>query len=462
MIKWPIIIVISFLPVSFNGQEWNMLVENNQFASSYFTQFESLNDDILVLGYWNVNGNDEQYAGFVLSDSDVAPFGPVTENGRGYCFVAELSGISFLGGSFKNYFGLDAADKIAGISGDTWFSLGQGICLNTATVLDLEIFQNKLVACGSISEIDCNDEIQWMQFGMWDGNQWSTMGGVWGGIEPRKLIHYDNKLFVLGRFESVSLDNSFENSINTQNIAYFDGNAWGEPLNGVNGNLYDAYVDQENNILYVGGFCTLASGIPVANVAAWDGSNWHSVGDNLTGDIYALEMYQGQLYAGGVHVLSEEGTLAYFDGVNWQPVPGQPYNIGSPAYIRDLKVHDGELLAGGEFDYSGSNLNVQGLAKYYLDPDSVHWGIPDYIETLSENIKAVYPNPADDIVTVEFKEVAQHLVIVTDCLGREVMRSSIVNSNLLAIDTSSLGVGNYILSVIEMNSVVSFSKISIR
>ena len=94
-----------------------------------------------------------------------------------------------------------------------------------------------------------------------------------------------------------------------------------------------------NNQLIVGGCFDNAGGIPTANIAAWDGSNWlalqngigpysffycpYSLG--LNGCVNSLAVYNNELYAGG-RFNNASGTpvnnIAKWNGTSWSDVGG--------------------------------------------------------------------------------------------------------------------------------------------
>jgi Secretion system C-terminal sorting domain len=328
-------------------------------------------------------------------------------------------------------------------------------------VLDVLEFQERLIICANIMQLQ-DDGPNWMQFAAWDGEDWHTMGGVFGGLEARKVAIFQDKLYAVGRFFNATNDNTIENSFPVSNVVYYDGQEWHSPLYGVNGDLYDLLVDEENDLLYVAGYCTDASGVTVRNVAAWDGQNWHQVGTNLTGDVYAIEMYRGQLYVGGIHILSQFGTMAYFDGVEWQPVPGDPFNIGSNSAVKELTAYGDHLYASGNFNYINANDPAQGLAKYYLHPDSVQWAVPDNVRQNKKLNFSFYPNPANDFIYFETDIKEKFSIHIADLSGRTVLQTSFDLGNQFQIDIRSLVSGIYCIKLISDNGAQMIGKVMVE
>lgn len=103
-------------------------------------------------------------------------------------------------------------------------------------------------------------------------------------------------------------------------------------------------------------------------------ANWSTLGSEtaLNGQVNALALMDGDLYAGGTFTSVGGGTgnyVARWNGSSWAalgsgidgPVPGQP--VFFPFGVRALAVLDGQLYAGGIFDTVGG-ITAQGLARW--------------------------------------------------------------------------------------------------
>lgn len=107
-------------------------------------------------------------------------------------------------------------------------------------------------------------------------------------------------------------------------------------------------------------------------IGAWATGHWDaSFGtDALDGDVFALEVYLGELYAAG-HFTDAAGTpvrsIARWDGSQWRDVDGGVTFEDDPGTIRDLAVYDDgngpQLYAVGEFDRAG-NVSVLHAARW--------------------------------------------------------------------------------------------------
>jgi hypothetical protein len=104
--------------------------------------------------------------------------------------------------------------------------------------------------------------------------------------------------------------------------------------------------------VYVGGGFQSAGGVPVKNVARWEGSNWFPMAEGLGQFVTALTVNGTNLYAGGSFTIaggSVANRLARWDGNAWNAVGG---NIASGA-INVITVVGNDLYIGGAFSITG-------------------------------------------------------------------------------------------------------------
>lgn len=115
-----------------------------------------------------------------------------------------------------------------------------------------------------------------------------------------------------------------------------------------------------NGELIAAGVFPTAGGTAVNNIARWNGTQWSSLGSGIqlpvAGDkgVYALAVYNGQLYAGGTFIAAGGITtfgIARWNGSAWSTVGT---GLGAPSeWIDTLTVHIGELVIGGNFTSVG-------------------------------------------------------------------------------------------------------------
>jgi len=143
-------------------------------------------------------------------------------------------------------------------------------------------------------------------------------------------------------------------------------------------------------LLIVGGFFKHAggvSGVAASNIAAFDGTQWMSLGTGIDpdGEVRALAVFNGELVAGG-QFISAGGTpascIARWNGTTWQPLGT---GMGPPvsSSVQALTVFNGELIAGGVF-FTAGGVNTPFVAAW----NGVSWhglgaGTDDVVYSLS-------------------------------------------------------------------------------
>ena len=138
--------------------------------------------------------------------------------------------------------------------------------------------------------------------------------------------------------------------------------AWGEDLaGGVNGAV--GCLARFQTDLVVGGEFSTAGGIPVTNVARWDGFQWVALGDDLVDEGYGpavttLVADGDELYAGGDFRVIDGAPadgIARWNGSAWEALPAP----AGQALSAECQVND-ILVFGGEVYVAGENLHPDG------------------------------------------------------------------------------------------------------
>jgi hypothetical protein len=129
-------------------------------------------------------------------------------------------------------------------------------------------------------------------------------------------------------------------------------------LPGVEGAVY-AIVQDSQGTIYVGGNIISAGGIPVNNLAMWNGTTWLDIGGGVTHTnpswqkVYALAVdVNDNLYVGGVfdHAGSvPANSLAKWTGSAWETIGG-----GTNGSVMVIKAVSGGIYVGGYFSQVGS------------------------------------------------------------------------------------------------------------
>jgi trimeric autotransporter adhesin len=204
----------------------------------------------------------------------------------------------------------------------------------------------------------------------WDGTSWSALGtGVDGPVSA--LAFVGNTLYVGGYFRNAG-------GIPANRIAAWNGNSWSalgqSPNDGVDTSGWVASLTRIGSDLYVGGhFASAGPGIPVGNIARWDGSAWHDLGGGTSAndDVYTMANDGASVYAAG-YIYGAGGSTAHFiarwDGTAWHTL-GNSTGDGTDGPILALAYANGKLYVGGGFTTVGGTVHAKNIAVW----DGSHW-----------------------------------------------------------------------------------------
>jgi hypothetical protein len=283
------------------------------------------------------------------------------------------NGSLFLGGDFRA--GETGAYNIARWDSLAWSRLGPGLGFVNA----LAVYDGGLIAGGSFTTSGDGAQ-QLNHVAMWKNNGWSPLGtGLNGDVFA--LTVYRNELIAAGRV-------SIPGTSTVEGIARFDGTAWrslGGGLRGQNTNPEVRALAVYGDSLVAAGNLYEAEGSSVNNVAIWDGTHWHAMGQGLTASgssrvkVSSLAVYENNLVAAGSFFASGSDTLntvARWTGQDWAPLgagvrawesTAQYDNWSvSPAFVSALGVFQGDLILGAscEAGVTAGNRILRGIGVW--------------------------------------------------------------------------------------------------
>ncbi len=151
----------------------------------------------------------------------------------------------------------------------------------------------------------------------------------------------------------------------------------GQP--GLNSSVFAlaTYDDGTGEVLYAGGFFTLAGGNSASRLARWNGKSWQEVGGGLTvpagvPSVRALfvidEGEHDSLIVGGSFAQSGTTTVnnvAKWDGTNWSSL-----GDGLTHWVYDLKIFDDGT---GPTIYAGTSTDLEPVGVWNFDGDT--WSV---------------------------------------------------------------------------------------
>lgn len=198
---------------------------------------------------------------------------------------------------------------------------------------------------------------------------WQAFGDLDGGCDGAvRVIRRapDGDIYLAGHFESCN------GTYSPRLIRYSPGS---DSFQAVEPALLDGTVLDlawYQGELVVAGHYLLAAGGLGGGVLRWNGSGWAPLGVGTAGafdlaDVRALVVHEGQLVAGGA--FSSVGgqpamRVARWNGSTWSPLAAG-LGIAIPSqYVTALAVHEGQLVAGGNFSHSGATPGFQNAARW--------------------------------------------------------------------------------------------------
>lgn len=180
------------------------------------------------------------------------------------------------------------------------------------------------------------DELAWIQPGYPPTVQWSALGGGTNGSVRVMFDLPSGSVLVAGDFTEAG-------GVPVQNVAMWNGSDYVALGTGVNGTITCGTALGTD--IYLGGSQMGGYG----DLAHWDGAQWtySSVFDGKSPYMGALHVHNGDVYAAGsiAGFIGVDFKVAQLVGNNWNLLPGN-----FTGEVKCLGSHDGQLVAGGEFD----------------------------------------------------------------------------------------------------------------
>nr|AEA42323.1 hypothetical protein Fluta_0314 [Fluviicola taffensis DSM 16823] len=249
-----------------------------------------------------------------------------------------------------------------------------------------------------------------------------------GNVSIFEMIMYQGKLCVMGNFTTLE-------GVPVRNIALWNGTTWEALGTGVASSVSSAVIYQ--NELYVAGSFVEAGGVPAKKIAKWNGTSWSDVGGSVTGTS-----------ANGIRDLVPCGNLLFavgdFDGIggqtandiaSWDGLQWTTYNLPhSESILGSGAEYNGRLYFGG---WNFTRSHVYGYSGNFLS-------LNEFAATPVE----IYPNPSNGIFTLSdnYKGTSYE---VFNSLGQ-----TILTDNQALIDLSGMENGVYLLRFLNSNSEI--------
>jgi hypothetical protein len=283
-------------------------------------------------------------------------------NTRGYGYIIDNANIFamasdgddlYLAGSFEGFdtarcFHIVHYNKVSNVWSDLGFGFGR-------TVYALAIHDRKLYAGGDFTTPGFSSSTSMAHIAVWDGSTWKELGGGTNGT-VRCIAFTDSSVIVGGYFSQAG-------TTTVSNIARWDGHGWSDMGGGLN-DIVDCLAASGDSVFAGGNF--YQSSTKLRSVALYTNGSWENLDEGFSGEVYALTIYQGKLWAGGDifwPYATDIHSLASWDGTSWSSPFTDTITKGNQGIVRSLGVRNGALYIGGSFVTMGG-INAHSIVKY--------------------------------------------------------------------------------------------------
>jgi hypothetical protein len=421
-----------------------------------------------------------------------APIGKGTDGVVNELFVDSAALNLYVGGKFTKVDDSIAANNIAYLTEQggnyTWHEMGTGV---NGPVYAIEQYKGKIYAAG---KFDSAGGVHVNNVACWDGSSWHAVGCTYGTV--RDLLVHNDVLYAAGDFDVCA-------AMMEVNFAKWNDTIWFQVENPLYGHI-NVIESVDSNIILGGDF--IYNSVRV-NIAKWNfNSGMQTFGNNIQNEVMTIQQFNDTIYAGCKKTTVSDDIFKKLNNNTWDSLTawlgysmdtlaintlcadhdtlmagGSFFYPGGPALglgnslslrIKDdttfmgaqykgvwFKVNDamnklvvfkGDLIAGGKFKHAftvtGSNIDtikLNGIARKSIVPVVSVKQIKNEID-----VAKLYPNPASDVVNIEFnKEMSNVYISIVDLAGKMIASQQERNTKKAQINTYLLPAGIYILSI---------------
>ncbi len=99
----------------------------------------------------------------------------------------------------------------------------------------------------------------------------------------------------------------------------------------------------------------------------------------------------------------------------------------------------------------------KSLGNYFTSTDQIYFNASAGINEIETIEALIYPNPFNDVLNIQMKETSDYTVSLFDVTGRNILNSSIQNSNAIQLNLNELSKGKYTLLISSKEGILSKS-----
>lgn len=408
-------------------------------------------DDLCMGGSFITSGTDTLYNCGLWNDTTFISMGMTGNYGTDdsvWC-IQYFNGNTYYGGSFTTAGG-NTANHIAMWDGSAWQPVGNGF---NGAVRCLAIYKGTLYAGGDFT---MSGATSIKHLAEWTGSQWAQVGNGLNNAAYTMCV-WNGDLYIGGAF-------TLAGSTPANYICNWNGTTYAALGSGVSFSMmmtpavYALTVYKGS--LWVGGMFDHAGGTGMHNLAQWNGSSWSSVGDIGTGmgsdAVWALCVYDSDMYVGGEFGMcgpQSASNIGMWDGSNWTTI-----GTGMNGAVHALAVYRDKLYLGGLFT-NAAGTSVSNIASY-----SRITGIAPVVTKASK--AKVYPNPARTTFTIRWSQGTDAATTLTlyNIIGNKVMEKDLgttgTGKHIITLDASNLEAGIY-MYILQSGSNIYNGRLSV-
>jgi hypothetical protein len=274
------------------------------------------------------------------------------------------------GGGYTSIGGV-AANSVASYDGTSWLPFGVGL---NGNAYSLGVFDDgsgaALYAGGTFT---ASGGTQARYIARWNGSAWVEVGGGLtapigsGFANVRAMTVYDDgqgpALYIAGFFRRAG-------ALDAMNIARWNGTSWSALGSGLTSpapfsqqiNALAVFDDGGGPQLYAGGYVHDAGGVPVLNLARWNGTAWSAVGAGSATGVNGLAVFDDGTGQGSALYASAPDRILRWNGTSLDTValdstlPND--DVQSLAALPASASAPAELWAVGTFNSLGGVASV--------------------------------------------------------------------------------------------------------
>lgn len=265
----------------------------------------------------------------------------------------------YVGGIFNNASGT-SVNNLAMWNGSSWSDVGGGVSTpidDPSPVQALLVLNNALYVGGTFTQAG-NKNIT--ALARWDGANWSAVGPTFSA-SGTVTVYTLSASKTGGVFAGGNIDKASNKDVH--GITHWNGTEWqslgqGVALAGdISGQVNAIAIDALGRV-YIGGMINTVGGMPVNNIAMWDGSRWHDVGGGIPGQangiVYALLAVGTDIYVGGDFQTAGNISASRIAKWNGNTRTWSALGAGIDGTVYALASYKNIIYAGGSFTKAGN------------------------------------------------------------------------------------------------------------